>query len=98
MVQRSSPRRERQLASFGEDLRRWRRLRGLSAAELADRAAVSRQTLRSLEAGTGGRVDSLFAVLAALGIVDNVLEAVDPFRSPAARARIDEVLRGGGSL
>lgn len=98
MVQRSSPRRRQQLAAFGENIRRWRSLNGMSAAELADRAAVTRDTLRALESGTGGRVDSLFAVLGALGIADTAIDAIDPFRSETARARIDDILRGGGSL
>lgn len=98
MVQRTSPRRRKQLAEFGENIRRWRSLNGLSAAELADRAAVSRQTLRLIESGTGGRIDSLFAVLGALGIADAAVAGIDPFRSEAGRARLDDLLRGGGTL
>lgn len=98
MVQRSSPRRRRQLAEFGENIRRWRSINGLSASELADRAAITRETLRALETGTGGRVDSLFAVLIALGISDAAIAGIDPYQNPAARARIDDTLRHGGSL
>lgn len=98
MVKRASPRRRRQLAAFGENIRRWRVINGQSAAELADRAAVSRQTLRAIEAGEGGRIDSLFAVLGALGIADAAVAGIDPFTNEAARARIDDLLRGGGSL
>lgn len=98
MVQRSSLRRKRQLTAFGENIRRWRALNGLSAAELAERAAVTRQTLRAIEAGEGGRIDSLFAVLGALGIADAAIAGIDPYRSDAARARIDDLLNGGGKL
>ena len=98
MVQRASPRRRRQLAAFGENIRRWRAINGLSAAELADRAAVSRQTLRAIEAGEGGRIDSLFAVLGALGIADAAVDGIDPYRNDAARARMDNILRSGGKL
>ena len=98
MVQRSSPRRRQQLAAFGENIRRWRSVNGMSAAELADRAAVTRDTLRAIETGTGGRIESLFAVLGALGIADTAVEAIDPFRSETARARIDDILRSGGTL
>ncbi|MCU1530336.1 MAG: hypothetical protein JWP75_4099 [Frondihabitans sp.] len=98
MVRRSSPRRQRQLAELGENIRRWRALNGLSAAELADRAAVSRQTLRLIEAGEGGRIDSLFAVLGALGIADTAVAGIDPYKSDTARARIDDLLRNGGTL
>jgi hypothetical protein len=59
---------------------------------------VTRDTLRAIESGTGGRVDSLFAVLGALGIADTAIDAIDPFRSETARARIDDILSSGGSL
>lgn len=95
---RTSSRRRRQLASFGENIRRWRAINGLSAAELADRASVSRQTLRAIEAGEGGRIDSLFAVLGALGIADAAVAGIDPYSNDAARARIDDMLRSGRSL
>jgi transcriptional regulator with XRE-family HTH domain len=98
MVTRSSPRRRRQLAALGENVRRWRALNGLSAAQLADRAAVSRQTLRTIEAGAGGNIDSLFAVFEALGIADAAVAGIDPYQNEAARARIDELIRGGGTL
>ncbi len=98
MVQRSSPRRSRQLEEFGENIRRWRTLNGLSAAELADRAAVSRQTLRAIESGEGGRIDSLFAILGALGIAETAIAGIDPYTNATARARIDDLLRNGGRL
>ncbi|TXK18435.1 helix-turn-helix transcriptional regulator [Homoserinibacter sp. GY 40078] len=71
----------------------------MSAAELADRAAVTRDTLRAIESATGApRLDSFLAILTALGIADTVIAATDPYRSDAARARIDEILRRGGTL
>lgn len=99
MVQRDSARRERLQAELGENLRRWRRVNGLSATELAERAAVTRATLRGIESGTSSvRLDSLLAVLVALGIADAVLDATDPYRSDSARARIDDLLRDRGTL
>ncbi|MGU3409451.1 helix-turn-helix transcriptional regulator [Microbacterium sp. M1A1_1b] len=98
VVQRTSARRRRQLAALGENVRRWRAINGMSAAELADRAAVSRQTLRAIEAGEGGRIDSLFAVLGALGIADAAVAGIDPYNNEAARARIDDMLRLGKTL
>ena len=89
MAQRSSPRRRKQLVEFGENIRRWRALNGMSAVELADRASVSRQTLRAIEAGEGGRIDSLFSVLGALGIADAAIAGIDPYRNDSARARIE---------
>lgn len=99
MVQRTSPRRQRLQEELGENIRRWRRVNGMSAHELAERAAVTRATLRGIETGTGtARMDSLVAVLAALGIADTVVQATDPYRSDAARARIDDIIGRGGTF
>ncbi|MDZ4046262.1 MAG: helix-turn-helix transcriptional regulator [Rhodoglobus sp.] len=98
MVQRKSVRHERLLREFGANIARWRKINGFTAAELADRAFVTRETLRNVEAGTGApRLDSIVAILAALGIADTVVAAADPYSSPAARARIDDYLNAGGS-
>ncbi len=99
MVQRQSPRRRRALEEFGENLRRWRRINGMSATQLAERASITRDTLRSIEGGTGtARLDSVMAVLLALGISDSVVGSTDPYRNDAARARIDDLLSSGGTL
>jgi DNA-binding phage protein len=71
----------------------------MSATELAERSAVTRETLKHIESGTGSaRIDSLVAVLSSLGIAGTVVQASDPYRSESARARIDEIIRAGGSL
>lgn len=99
MVQRSSRQRQRDLREFGEHLRRWRKVSGLSASEVAERAAVTRLTLRGIENGAGtAQMDSLFAVLQALGITDAVLAGANPYNNDAARARIDDILGSGGAL
>lgn len=99
MVQRSSRQRQRDLRDFGEHIRRWRLVSGLSASEVAARAGVTRQTLRSIEQGAGkARMDSLFAVLAALGITDAVLDGTNPYNNDSARARMDDILGAGGAL
>ena len=96
MVQRSSVRQERLMRDFGSNIRRWRKINGMSATTLAERAFITRETLRNLETGTGTpRIDSLFAVLTALGVADAVITAVDPFNNAAARARIDDILGTG---
>ncbi|WP_159498972.1 helix-turn-helix domain-containing protein [Microbacterium sp. 18062] len=99
MVRRSSRQRQRDLREFGEHLRRWRRVNGLSATQVAERASITRETLRNIEHGTGtARLDSVFAVLAALGITDAILRGANPYNSEAARARIDDIINGGGEL
>ena len=98
MVKRASARQQRLLREFGAHVRTWRKLNGVSATDLAARAFVTRETLRHIENGTGSpRLDSVVAVLAALGIADTVVTAVDPYRSEAGRARLDAIIGAGGT-
>jgi transcriptional regulator with XRE-family HTH domain len=91
MVSRQSPGRARLLAELGANIERWRKLQGLSAVQLAERAHVTRDTLRALEQGAGApRIDSVLAVLTALGIANTVVESTDPWNSTAGRALMDE--------
>lgn len=99
MVQRKSAKQQRLLREFGENVARWRKVNGLTSSELAERAFITRETLRNLEQGTGApRLDSVISVLAALGIADGVVQAADPYRSTAGRIRIDEIIGNGGSV
>lgn len=71
----------------------WRRLRGLTQAQLAERADVSRDTVRRLEAGDGGvSTENLLRVLRALGIQDLLTRALDPLASDIGRLRSDQAL------
>jgi len=91
MVSRRSPVRARLLGDLGENIRRWRKLQGMSASQLAERAYITRETLRHIENGTGSpRLDSVMAVLSVLGIAETVVRSVDPFNSAAGRALMDE--------
>lgn len=99
MVQRRSVRQQRLLQEFGTHIRRWRKVNNMSASDVADRAFVTRETLRNIESGTGApRMDSLFAILAVIGIADAVVDAANPYNSDVARVRIDEILKTGGTL
>ena len=51
MVQRTSVRQQRALKDFGINIRRWRKVNGMSASDLATRAFVTRETLRNIEIG-----------------------------------------------
>ncbi|MBN9613257.1 MAG: helix-turn-helix transcriptional regulator [Actinobacteria bacterium] len=87
MVQRSSLARDRKLRQFGENVRNWRTIQGISASELARRAHVTRATLSSIEKGLGAaKFDSVFAVVNALGFVDALVASTDPFSSEAGQA------------
>jgi transcriptional regulator with XRE-family HTH domain len=71
----------------------WRRLRGLTQAQLADRANVSRGVIRRLEAGDGGvSTENLLRTLRALGVLDLLIEALDPLASDIGRLRSQEGL------
>ncbi|CAB3740971.1 hypothetical protein LMG22037_06438 [Paraburkholderia phenoliruptrix] len=61
-------------ATLGADIRRAREILNLSARDLAEKASVSRLTLRELETGTGNpRLSTLLAVCQALEMDLNVL-------------------------
>ncbi|TDW31420.1 helix-turn-helix domain-containing protein [Cryobacterium psychrophilum] len=91
MVTRRSPARTRMLRELGANITRWRKLQGLSATRLAERAHVTRDTLRGIEAGTGApRLDSLLAVLRSPGMVNTVIASTDPWNSIAGRALMDD--------
>ena len=95
MVQRRSPKRERQLVEIGHNITRWRKLQGLSASALAEREYVTRATLRGIEQGTGtASFAAVLAVLGALGVADQFVAATDPLQSPIGRALIDEQITG----
>jgi ribosome-binding protein aMBF1 (putative translation factor) len=75
------PRVERLLAELGENIRLARRRRGLSAVLVAERAGMSRPTLRAIERGDVG---------VTLGAVANVLHSLGLEQDLAQVARVDE--------
>jgi len=78
---------------LGEHLRTWRKLQNLTAAQVAERAGVNRDTLGRLERGETTVGLSVFLNVArALGVLDAVVSAVDPYETPLGRARADQVL------
>ena len=81
---------ERELA---EHLVTWRKLRGMTQAQLADRANLSRDTLARLEGGEASiSVENLLLVLRALGILDALPRALDPLSSDLGRLRSEQAL------
>jgi transcriptional regulator with XRE-family HTH domain len=77
---------------IGEDLGTWRRLRRLTAAQVADRAGISRYTVMRLENGEGATMENLLRVARALGVLDQLVEAVDPYKTDVGRLRSEEAL------
>lgn len=89
----SPPAVKRATRGLVEDVTRWRKLRGLTQAQLADRAGIARATLARFEQGDGGiSLDSLLRVLRALGILENLTRALDPYESDVGRLRAGEEL------
>jgi transcriptional regulator with XRE-family HTH domain len=85
----------RALAEGARDLSVWRKLRGLTQAQLADRAGVSVSTVRRLEGGDGGvTLENTMRILRGLGILDDLSRALDPYESDIGRLRSDERLPG----
>lgn len=83
----------RALDDIGTGVAGWRKLRGLTQAQLADRAGVDRKTVQRLEKGDGGvSIENLLRALRALGILDELPRALDPYESDIGRLRSDEQL------
>ena len=78
---------------IGAHLAAWRKLQGLTAEQVAERAGVSRGTLRRLENGEiSVGLGVLLNVTRVLGVLDRVVEAFDPYETDLGRARADEAL------
>lgn len=85
---------DRQIASFGESVRGWRMVLGLTAQQVAERADISRDTVRKTERGDAGvSFRSVMQVLRALGVLDTMVDAVDPLNSDVGRLRADRITR-----
>jgi transcriptional regulator with XRE-family HTH domain len=87
-TKRSAPQVGRAACAIGAHLSAWRRMHNLTAQQVAERADISRDTLRRLEHGDPGvTLGSMLSVLRALGALDRVIHAVDPYETDLGRAR-----------
>lgn len=82
----------RALDGLGRDLTVWRKLRHLTAEQVADRAGVSRSTVLRLEGGQGASLENLLRVARALGVLELLTKALDPYATDVGRLRADEQL------
>lgn len=79
---------DRELSEFGKHVRGWRMVLGLTAQQVAERAGITRDTLRKIESGDSGvGFGNVAQVLRALGVLDQTVEAVDPLGSDIGRLR-----------
>jgi len=80
------------LRRIGEHLATWRKLRQLTAAQVADRAGISRHTVMRLENGEGTSMENVLRVARALGVLDVLVAALDPYATDIGRLRSEEAL------
>ena len=79
--------------TIGESLTTWRKLRGLTVQQLADKANASRSTITRLEKGDPSvSLETFLNVCTMLGVLDRTIDAVDPFETDFGRMRADEQL------
>jgi transcriptional regulator with XRE-family HTH domain len=83
----------RALRLLGTHVSSWRKLNRLTAAQVAERSGISRDTLRAIEQGKGTvSTENLLRVLRTVGIMDLVVKAADPYETDVGRLRMDETL------
>lgn len=93
MSRPTSARTRRAAATIGGHLATWRRLLGLTAEQVAERAGISRSSLHRLEAGSGAvNFVTFLEVARVLGQLDSVVNSLDPYETDLGRARADQQL------
>lgn len=94
MVVKQTPARVRRAAEdIGAQLSAWRRMQDLTAVQVAERANISRDTLRRLEHGDPAvSLGTVLGVARALGALDRVVDALDPYQTDLGRARASAAL------
>ncbi|MDR1079097.1 MAG: helix-turn-helix domain-containing protein [Propionibacteriaceae bacterium] len=80
-------------SEIGQQLATWRKLLGLTAEQVADRAGVARGTLQRLEHGDlGVGLGAVLSVASGLGLLNGIVNATDPYETDLGRARADQIL------
>ena len=68
---------DRQITELGGHIHGWRMVLGLTAQQVAERADITRDTLRKIESGNPNvSFNSVAQVLRALGLLDRVVDVV----------------------
>jgi transcriptional regulator with XRE-family HTH domain len=84
---------QRTAVTVGEHLVTWRKLLGLTAEQVSDRAGISRNTLRKLEKGQlGVGFQAFLNVARVLGLSEQLTLALDPYETDFGRARAEQKL------
>lgn len=78
---------------LGSHVRSWRKLLGLTIQDVADRAALNPKTVSRLERGDPAvGLEAFLGVARALGRLDSLVVALDPYETDFGRARADQAL------
>lgn len=83
---------QRSAELLGGNIRSWRKLLNLTAQQVAERAGISRQALGRLENGEPVSYETFLSVARALGIIERLIDASDPWETDLGRLRADEEL------
>ncbi|MBF4622678.1 helix-turn-helix transcriptional regulator [Clavibacter sp. VKM Ac-2872] len=82
----------RAMRTVGRNLATQRKLLGLTAKMVAERAGTTQQTISKLENGQGTSLEITLRVLRVLGLMDAVVLATDPFGTERGRLMVEEKL------
>lgn len=77
---------------IGKNLANQRKLLGLTAKMVAERAGTTPPTISKLENGEGTSLEITLRVMRVLGLMDAAVEASDPFNTERGRLMVDEQL------
>lgn len=83
---------KRSLRVIGQNLANQRKLLGLTAKMVAERAGTTPPTISKLENGEGTTLEIALRVMRVLGLMDAVVAATDPFATERGRLLADEKL------
>jgi transcriptional regulator with XRE-family HTH domain len=76
--------------NIGQNFTSWRKLLGLTAKQVAERAEISTVTYSKIENGaSGASLKNILKVAKALGILEKILTSTDPYETDLGRARAD---------
>ncbi|NGM17843.1 helix-turn-helix transcriptional regulator [Xiamenia xianingshaonis] len=79
--------------AIGESVATWRKLHGLTVQQLAEKANASRSTIGRLEHGDPSvSFETVLNVCANVGVLDRVVDAIDPYETDYGRLRADQEL------
>lgn len=93
MVRPEPPAVTRAAAEIGAQFAAWRKLLGLTSNQVAERAGIGRSTLVKIEGGdASASFGAVLRVARALGFLDALIDATDPYETDLGRAQADRIL------